>query len=168
MRSQLVPDAVSSPDFGLVLLGSDLHRAITVTNISLLPVVVNLVTSILTDDPDDDMHVTLDDESGSLLPGESTYIHVRLRPSTLEQAVEKLQRMIYLEVRNGLFIPIVLKATVTTPIAEMDKEELSFGTVYIGMCKICQIKVHNNGILPAEWSLTRYTAGRVEPDGGSV
>ena len=47
------------------------------------------------------------------------------------------------QVKYGLFIPILLKATVTAPIAELDEGELGFGTVYVGQCKVCQLKVHN-------------------------
>ncbi|KAF0295084.1 Hydrocephalus-inducing [Amphibalanus amphitrite] len=140
-------------DFGLVLLGSDLHRAITVTNISQLPVSLSLITAVPAALADDELRVSLEDEVGALQPGDSTFIHLRLRPSSLEGPVETMQRMIYLEVKFGLFIPILLKATVTAPIAELDEGELGFGTVYVGQCKVCQLKVHNNGILPAAWSL---------------
>ena len=50
---------------------------------------------------------------------------------------------ISLQVKFGLFIPILLKATVTAPIAELEEGELGFGTVYVGQCKVCQLKVHN-------------------------
>ena len=40
----------------------------------------------------------LEDQLAPLQPGESTFIHLRLRPSSLEEPVETLQKMIYLEV----------------------------------------------------------------------
>ncbi|XP_041376326.1 hydrocephalus-inducing protein-like isoform X3 [Gigantopelta aegis] len=141
-------------DFGHVILGTVQTRNVHAANTGCLPVSFNVEHK-----PLHKYGFSVQMDKVHNLPGppdpETVDIVVSFDPSIANLQLGAVQKQMMINIENGPSVCIILKANVTMPKLQLSSDELTFGDVRCGECKIFTIQLYNSQPIPCEWSVEK-------------
>eukprot|EP00759_Apiculatamorpha_spiralis_P009318 PhF_6_TR15973/c0_g1_i1/m.24996/K17570/HYDIN; hydrocephalus-inducing protein len=135
-------------DFGTVVRGDTKKRSFKLINTSLTPILLSLDKRVFVNSG-----VTFSIEKlPKLGPQENCVIEVVLSTKLKGLPLNQYSLDIPIDIKGGPLVIIEVRAFIIVPSIELSTDNLDFGTVQVGQCRVMTVAFHNKQSLPCEWS----------------
>eukprot|EP00760_Papus_ankaliazontas_P031923 PhM_4_TR5537/c0_g1_i1/m.106423/K17570/HYDIN; hydrocephalus-inducing protein len=146
-------------DFGTVVRGEQKRRSFRIVNTSLVPILLGLDKRVFVNSG-----VTFSIEKlPKLTPQENVTIDVTLSTKQKNFPLDKFNLDIPIDIKNGPLVIVEVRAFVIVPAVQVSSDNLDFGTVQVGQCRVMTVQFHNKQSLACEWTAT-FDDGKRRPD----
>ena len=149
-------------DFGTVVIGEVRSHVFSINNTGVFPASFTIDHSSLENsgfifDLDKVKSLPLNDNVDCKVTFDSTLAHHARKTVTnpiCESFSEEILSSVNVNVVNGCQIKVLLKAVLTEPQIKINTDNVDFGPVSFGMCKVVTVQMRNPGLVTTNWSVS--------------
>ncbi len=146
-------------DFGNVIAGTTRKRNFRVTNTGEIPVSFSLDKRIPAS-----KGFTIEPEKVTRLPeGMSVDFAIKFKA---KKVLGDIEVEVPLDIKGGPLCSLSLRANVTVPDLHISPENLDFGTIVVGQCKVFTVQLTNISPVATEWQSKKITSGKMVKSSG--